>query len=221
MAYIDAISTHNGAGNVTIYGYTSSSDGVGNVTLALDTSTSGAVILARDEITIVSATSPEELDAITNSLNGSINDLNAGLMNTNTAVGNLQGDMAAVSETVTTIENKVTTLEQTVEGWDFEWLTTNVTTIIDSMGNVETNQEEFLKFIRFIDGAIYIGESTSPVQLVMENDVIKFVQNDVTVAYISDNTLYITYVEVTESLKIGRFQFIPEQNGSLSVRYIG
>ena len=55
----------------------------------------------------------------------------------------------------------------------------------------------------------------------LDNDSLEFYNNGTQVAYMSDNTLYITDGRFTRSVRIGSYGFIPEANGSVSFTYLG
>lgn len=80
-------------------------------------------------------------------------------------------------------------------------------------------REQFLmisKYIRFIDGNIVLGTSENKIVLKIENDKICFYDNDNLVSYFKDRKLYVEDGEFLGSLKIGKFAFIPRDNGNLS-----
>jgi hypothetical protein len=80
--------------------------------------------------------------------------------------------------------------------------------------------EELIKYIRFKDGTITLGIVDNPLTMTLSNNRLSFQQNGVEVAYISNNQLYIYDGEFLNSLKIGRFAFIPRSNGNLSFTYV-
>lgn len=90
-------------------------------------------------------------------------------------------------------------------------------------GRQETNYSNILKYIRFADGNIILGEEGNAVTLTVENDRISFKQNGVEVAYMSDNKLYIGNAEIKSggTLQLGNFAFVPRSNGSLSFLKVG
>ena len=114
---------------------------------------------------------------------------------------------------------KITELEQSVDGWsfDFEEL---VKTVSDMDGQISNEIYERLKYIRFVDGNIILGNTESPINLVISNDRISFEQNGVEIAYISDSQLYITEANVKDSLVLGNFAFVPRDNGNLSFKWM-
>lgn len=65
-----------------------------------------------------------------------------------------------------------------------------------------------------------LGSVTSDIILRQTNDRIQFVQGGAEVAYVSNNTLYITDGHFLNSLRIGQFAFIPRANGSLDFKKV-
>lgn len=136
----------------------------------------------------------------------------------------VQGQVGTVYEITQTNSQQITELLQTAEGWDFTFseLEQTVTQIGDS---VSTEYSERLKYIRFVDGEIWLGRDPDPGQddfkVVISNERIRFLQNNVEVAYISNQQLFITDARVTTRLEIGDFAFFPRENGNLTLRYIG
>lgn len=87
-------------------------------------------------------------------------------------------------------------------------------------GTVNSNYNEFVKYIRFAGGTITLGEVDNPLKLTLSNNRMSFLQNGVEVAYISDNKLYIYDGEFLNSLTLGRWVFIVENDGGLSLNYV-
>ncbi len=77
------------------------------------------------------------------------------------------------------------------------------------------------KYIRFIDGDIHLGESGSELILRIQNDRISFLDAGAEVAYFSNKQLTVTDGSFLNSLKIGKFAFIPRENGNLSLVKVG
>lgn len=90
-------------------------------------------------------------------------------------------------------------------------------------GKVNTNYAELLKYIRFIDGEIILGEEGNAITLTISNDRLSFKQNGVEVAYLSENNLHIGNAVVKEggTLQLGNFAFVPRSDGSLSFIKVG
>lgn len=132
-------------------------------------------------------------------------------------INNLEGQVAITSE-------KVNTLEQNQNGWTFNF--DELKTEISQLGDdITTNYETQLKYIKFIDGEIWLGRDPDvgedDFKVVISNERIRFLQNNTEVAYISNNQLYITNANVRQRMDIGKFSFIPRDNGNLSFKFIG
>lgn len=110
-----------------------------------------------------------------------------------------------------------TKLEQTKNSINIEF--TNFKTDIDS--SIKQNNVSFTeihKYIRFIDGNIYLGAEDNPIQLIEKNDRISFVQAGSEVAYFSNNKMYVNDGQFNNTLRIGNFEFSPRPNGSLDFK---
>lgn len=122
-------------------------------------------------------------------------------------------------ETDSLISSVSTTVEQNKNSVDilFEQYSAN----LESLANgTDANFEEIKKYIRFIDGKILLGEVGNELELQIANDRISFLQNNAEVAYFSNNKLYVTDGEYTNSLRLGSFAFLPRENGNLSFKRI-
>lgn len=95
--------------------------------------------------------------------------------------------------------------------------------------NVEgETQAQFRELASYIRGyqnedgqpVLELGSVTSDIILKQTNDRIQFIQNGTEVAYVSNNTLYITDGHFLNSLRIGQFAFIPRANGSLDFKKV-
>lgn len=84
----------------------------------------------------------------------------------------------------------------------------------------ESRYSEILKYIRFEDGNIILGEKGNPLTLKIENDRIAFYQNGVAVAYFTNNKLYVTHGEFTDTLMVGKFQAAPRDNGNVTWKVV-
>lgn len=88
----------------------------------------------------------------------------------------------------------------------------------DLAKGTDTKFEEIKKYIRFINGKILLGEVGNELELQIANDRISFLQSNSEVAYFSNNKLYVTDGEYTNSLTLGQFAFLPRDNGNLSFK---
>lgn len=154
-------------------------------------------------------------DAV-NDVSNTLDVVQGGLNSANGALENL-------NQIVTTTVTKVTNLDQTAQGWDFQFQTIKESvTYLDN--TMQTNFSETLKYIRFIDGEIWLGRDPEPgeddFKVRISNERVSFLQNNIEVAYISNKMLYITDARITNRLEIGGFAFFPRSNGSLTLRVI-
>lgn len=112
-----------------------------------------------------------------------------------------------------------TKIEQTKNSVNVEF--TNFKTDLDvSKKQNIASFNEIHKYIRFIDGNIYIGVEGNPIQLIEKNDRLSFVQGGAEVAYFSNNKLYVNDGQFNNTLRIGNFEFSPRPNGSLDFKKV-
>lgn len=110
-----------------------------------------------------------------------------------------------------------TNLEQTKNSVNIEF--TNFKTDFEASKKQNiASFDEIHKYIRFIDGNIYIGVEGNPIQLIEKNDRLSFVQGGAEVAYFSNNKLYVNDGQFNNTLRIGNFEFSPKPNGSLGFK---
>lgn len=110
-----------------------------------------------------------------------------------------------------------TSLELTKESFEIQFNTFQADLEAIATGT-DAEFEEIRKYIRFEDGKILLGEAGNSLQLEISNDRISFLQNNAEVAYFSNNKLYVTDGEYTNSLTLGNFAFVPRANGNLSFK---
>lgn len=98
-------------------------------------------------------------------------------------------------------------------------------TITEELSRIEGEQQskysEILKYIRFENGNIILGEVGNAITLTLENDILAFRQNGTVVAYLSHNRFRVVDGEFIKSLRIGKFAFSPRENGNLSFKKVG
>lgn len=116
-----------------------------------------------------------------------------------------------------TYQNDVsTTFTQTNNSFNFlfENLRSEITEV---NGVVNTNQNNLVKYIRFENGVIYLGMLGNEILLRETNDRISFLQNNIEVAYMSNNKLYITNAEFTNGFKFFDIEVTQEANRSITI----
>lgn len=110
-----------------------------------------------------------------------------------------------------------TALKQTRDEFLFQF--NNYKQLLDETGRVvEQRFNDFSRYIRFKNGNIELGDINSPFKALLTHEKISFLKADAEVAYLSKNKLYITNAYIINSLRIGGFEFVVEDNGSLSFR---
>lgn len=120
----------------------------------------------------------------------------------------------------TEYQNQIST-QFTQTSQQFEMQFTNIEELINTVNtNSSSNYNEIIKYIRFIDGNIVLGQVDNQLTLQISNDRISFMQNGLEVAYINNNKLYITDGEFLHSLILGNFAFYPRTSGNLSFNKI-
>lgn len=121
----------------------------------------------------------------------------------------------SVSDFETYKQTVSTNFTQTKNSFDYTFKNLQET-IKDVNGTVSTNQNEIVKYIRFEDGNIILGLVGNEVLLKQSNDRISFLQNNIEVAYFSNNKLFVTNAEFTNGLKIFNLEFKRESNKSIT-----
>ena len=129
-----------------------------------------------------------------------------------------------VSETYATndaVQSYVsTTLTQLADSFNFEFNSLKET--VDANDADAREQFETIhKYIRFVDGDILLGEDGNELVLRIENDRISFLDGGAEVAYFSNKQLYVLDGHFLNSLRVGKFAFLPRENGNLSLVKVG
>ena len=112
-----------------------------------------------------------------------------------------------------------TQLQQTSENFEmkFNKATQDLNALNDAL---REEVDERSSYIRFVDGNILLGKSNSDFTALISNEKISFMQSGTEVAYISNNSLYITQAEILTQIRIGKFGFTPGANGNLSFKKV-
>lgn len=129
-----------------------------------------------------------------------------------------------VSDTYATaglVESKITTtMTQLSNAFNFEF--DSLKAKVDENDAESREQFEMIhKYIRFENGNILLGEAGNSLTLRIENDRISFLDGGAEVAYFSNKQLYVLDGHFLNSLRVGRFAFLPRENGNLSLVKVG
>lgn len=79
---------------------------------------------------------------------------------------------------------------------------------------------EIRKYIRFEGGNIILGSSGNELILKIQNDKIVFLENEQEIAYWQNRKFYAVDGEFINSLRLGKFAFLPRANGNLSFKRV-
>ena len=97
----------------------------------------------------------------------------------------------------------------------------DITATFTSYQQTTDNQFETISnYIRFDSDGITLGELDNQLKLKIENDRISFWDNNSEVAYWTNNKFYVVDGEFTNSLRLGKFAFIPRDNYNLSFKKV-
>lgn len=125
-------------------------------------------------------------------------------------------------------KSQISTLIQEASGFTMNF-STLTETIAEVEGRLETETSERVKYIRFIDGEIWLGKEAEPnendFKVSISNERMSFWQNGNEVAYLSNNKLFITDAQVTGTFNIGapsgHFEWKTRNGGlNLGVRWV-
>ena len=125
-------------------------------------------------------------------------------------------DYTTITDTTQLKESISTVFKQTADELGIQFNSINER-ITEENGEIIKHLDEISKYIRFKDGDIILGEVGNALTTKISNGRISFLYNDnIEVAYITDQKLYITRAEILDQIVIGSFAFMPRSNGNLS-----
>ena len=150
-------------------------------------------------------------------------EVNSNIEETGEAIKSSVYEKVYLKDDVDTLLSSVNTeVEQTKTSWQvtFNQL---IKQLNDYSDGSDAAFDEIRKYIRFEDGNILLGNSSSPLILRIRNDRIQFLQNGYEVAYISDQRMYNTTCEIINQLRIADSAWTVEtnNNGDTIVSLIG
>ena len=130
----------------------------------------------------------------------------------------------ALASDMSQVRTQLSTLSEQTED-NFTWSVTRINQLEEDLENAHEATEEELAIIRtymtFGDNGLIIGKTGNPFTFRVVNDRLAFYMNDTEVAYLSNNKLYVTQAEILTKLIIGKFAFVPQTNGNMSIVYNG
>lgn len=128
-----------------------------------------------------------------------------------------------VSETYTTktetqeiVESTSSKIEQTKKD-----LTVSFTKETNGIrDDLQDYKDSVSTYIRFDENGIELGKSDSAFKTQLTNEELAFIQDNSKVAYINNKKMYITEAEILDTLRIGKYAYIPRANGNTSFRWM-
>ena len=135
-------------------------------------------------------------------------------------VANKYADKITITELQSNLSSQLT---QTNANIDLSFNRVNDYTIkVD--GQLQQYKEEVATNIRFNENGMQLGKLDSPFMASLGNTKLAFLENNKEVAYISNNKMHITQVEISTNLKIGDekkgfFTWQQGANGNLSLKW--
>lgn len=134
--------------------------------------------------------------------------------------------LAALSEYTTTSDfeslKKTVSSQLSVMAEKIELNFTQTTEQIkDVSGDLQDRYNEISKYFKFSADGLVIGEEGNEITLKVDNDRISFLDGGLEVAWITNKQLTITDATFLNSLRIGKFAWIPRRSGNLSLVLVG
>lgn len=170
----------------------------------------------------------KKIDSVKTQANNQINAVYSFVSTSSTEVQqNVNNLIAQVSNTTVSksVYNEFSETVRNILQMDANGTSMIFQTITEELSRVEGKGEsqysEILKYIRFENGNIILGKVGNAITLTLENDILAFRQNGTVVAYLSHNRFRVVDGEFLKSLRIGKFAFVPRENGNLSFKKVG
>ncbi len=117
---------------------------------------------------------------------------------------------AAISTTITQLSDSI------------EFLFTELRTSVDA-NDAEAREQlsTISNYIRFEGGNIILGKAGNEITLKLENNRIVFLDDGAEVAFFTNKQLTVRDASFINSMRVGKFAFIPRANGNLSLVKVG
>lgn len=171
----------------------------------------------RSDIAVANTNVKNQVEGVTAYVNTSIS---TAIQDPDVIWAAIQDKATAKSEYETFTETIRNILQMEADGTTFIFQTI-AETIAQVEGIEATHYAELLTHIRFNANGIEIGKEGAAITARWTNDRLEFSNNGMVVAYISDNSLFITDGRFLNSVRIGNYGFVHETNDSVSFTYMG
>ncbi len=190
------------------------------ITSLTDVTNKGADLTARVENIISDYGFKTDIQSIRNTVNELSSNLSQTAQNILLEVYSNCASNSDVEAVTEQLKSSIEILNNLIE-FRFESAITQTETVA---GIVTENQQLLEEYIRFQGALIELGKVGNAFTAKLSNEKLAFLQDNVEIAYISNNKLYITDAEIKNKLTIGNsingyFDFIPRANGNLSLKW--
>lgn len=190
------------------------------ITSLTDVTNKGADLTARVENIISDYGFKTDIQSIRNTVNELSSNLSQTAQNILLEVYSNCASNEDVESVTEQLKSSIEILNNLIE-FRFESAITQTETVA---GIVTENQQLLEEYIRFQGALIELGKVGNAFTAKLSNEKLAFLQDNVEIAYISNNKLYITDAEIKNKLTIGNsingyFDFIPRANGNLSLKW--
>lgn len=173
---------------------------------------------ATDTTDPVELLTPEDLNAYEDSADKKIEQYRSDMEKTNqeiySSVNSIYSTTAGLSTSLSELQSKVTQ--------DADSLTMQFNTLNEAVANVDgratKTQTQLDEMFTFTANGLVIGSGDHTLEI--SESQIAFMQGDNAVASISDGVLKITEADISTTLDLGNFAFIPRDNGSLDFKKV-
>lgn len=190
------------------------------ITSLTDVTNKGADLTARVENIISDYGFKTDIQSIRNTVNELSSNLSQTAQNILLEVYSNCASNEDVEAVTEQLKSSIEILNNLIE-FRFESAITQTETVA---GIVTENQQLLEEYIRFQGALIELGKVGNAFTAKLSNEKLAFLQDNVEIAYISNNKLYITDAEIKNKFTIGNsingyFDFIPRANGNLSLKW--
>ena len=99
---------------------------------------------------------------------------------------------------------------------------TNVGDLTDRLNAEIAARQSYIQFGQDANNPVMeMGAASSTARMRLTNTQLQFLVGSVIAAYISNDQLYINNANVLQTLRIGKYAFVPRSDGHMSLKYVG
>lgn len=99
---------------------------------------------------------------------------------------------------------------------------TNVGDLTDRLNAEIAARQSYIQFGQNANNPVMeMGATSSTARMRLTNTQLQFLVGSVIAAYISNDQLYINNANVLQTLRIGKYAFVPRSDGHMSLKYVG